>query len=262
MKKLLLLLFCFGSFTSLSAQKLGPIKRYCLLPYIEIGLGQTNTFAKPGYYNTFVKEKPLMAPNVAVGLGKQLDDLKFTTAIGIQFFDFSANIYSRKTYIEGQTASYFNGHRSYDSPQFDTSVWYRSEFDTEFIYSNLILGVEKSYGQHFSFGFLLRNNFLIGYFDDEIQYNFLEVDTGMGPSIVYSFNERSDFLGRSVRGIRRYQAMAEIRGSYRIRRQNLKADVGLNAMLSINSVSSKKPTTTYLRHIGLFTRFYILPKQF
>lgn len=232
------------------------------MPYAEIGIGQASTFAKPGYYNTFLKEQPGAGLFASIGLGKQLDDLKVTTSIGLQRFEYSVHVYSAKTYYEGQTASYLTGHLSYESPLFDSSRWQHSKLTTQFVYGNFALGVEKSYGQNLAFGLIVRNNFLIDYYDDEELQHWTPSDSVLGwPSYDYHI-DYSGPIGRSVRGVRRYQATGELRAAYRVRRQHVKADLGLNAMLSINSITSKKPTTTYLRHIGLFARIYFLPKKF
>jgi hypothetical protein len=257
LKKLLFLFVGISLSLAVDAQKLGFVKRYCLLPYAEIGLGQVNTFATPGYYNSKLDERPAPGVIFSVGLGKQVDDLKFTTSVGLQTFDFSKRIAAKKTYVEGQTASYLPGRLSYESSLFDSANWFNSEFSTQFIYANLALGVEKNYGDHFSFGLIIRNSFLVDYYDVEI----MSYRTGSDSFFRYE-TEWSDELGRSVRGVRRYQAIGELRGAVRVRRQNIKVDLGLNAMLSINSVTSRKPETTYLRHVGAFARFYILPKTF
>jgi hypothetical protein len=248
MKKLLLLLLIFSLGSVVHAQIL---KRHCLLPFVEAGFGQTHTLATGGFFNTISKESPRPGGYISIGLAKQLDDLKFVSSIGFQQFNFQDIITSPKNYIEGRRLNYFENTHLFPGG-FDTAYWNSSRNVVRLGYAVFSLGVEKNVGPNLIVGVNLKNNFLVDYLDyEEMYYWYGQSESYLQTSLV-----------RETRAMRTYQAVIEIRSALQVRRERLKADYGINMMVSLNSATKKVPTTTYLRHIGAYARFYILPSEF
>jgi hypothetical protein len=248
MKKVLIFLFLF-SLGSYSYAQL--IKRYCLLPFVEGGLGQSKTLATGGFFNTKSDERPEIGGYISIGLAKQLDDLKFISSIGYQQFNFRDVVTSREKYIDGRRVDYFENTHLFPGG-FDTAYWSSTQNIAKLGFVSFSLGVEKNVGPNIIVGVNLKNNFLVRYYDSEDMYYWY------GPKVTYLHTS----LDRQTRGMRTYQPVVELRSAFQVRREKLKADYGINMMVSLSSATKEIPNTTYLRHIGAYARFFILPKEF